>query len=358
MAKFLQDAAQDMALDLKRRTNQSIAIEFTEFMNKIKNGISASNEEVLKFSKLFQDEFSIDNLNRAQIVAMCKYMGINTFGITSFLRFQLKKRINKLREDDAYIEKEGIDSLNFEELQSACQARGIRSLDVSEVFMKNELRQWLQLSLKEKIPASLLILSRAFNITGAPQEKALETTLSYLPEDVIQESTVKIIEELKTDEFEKQLEIIKREEELIKLEKNEEQVSAVGHTPELSDSQKKELSAAVSMLSSKSLVENELVELEEMIAEQKSLKEKKQFIKEEHIGKEKDEQVKATIEQIKATIDHVPFEQPVVQVPVKEKEKEALKKDQEVQKEEKKTDQLFKRIDHMIENIAKEMQKN
>jgi len=85
--------------------------------------------------------------------------------------------------------------------------------------MKNELRQWLQLSLKEKIPASLLILSRAFNITGAPQEKALETTLSYLPEDVIQESTVKIIEELKTDEFEKQLEIIKREEELIKLEK-------------------------------------------------------------------------------------------------------------------------------------------
>jgi len=219
MAKFLQDAAQDMALDLKRRTNQSIAVEFTEFMNKIKNGIPASNEEILKFSKLFQDEFSIDNLNRAQIVAMCKYMGINTFGTTSFLRFQLKKRINKLREDDAYIEKEGIDSLNFEELQSACQARGIRSLDVSEVFMKNELRQWLQLSLKEKIPASLLVLSRAFNITGAPQEKALETTLSYLPEDVIQESTVKIIEELKTDEFEKQLEIIKREEELIKLEK-------------------------------------------------------------------------------------------------------------------------------------------
>jgi len=79
------------------------------------------------------------------------------------------------------------------------------------------------------------------------------------------------------------------------------------------------------MLSSKSLVENELVELEEMIAEQKSLKEKKQFIKEENIGKEKEEQVKATIEQIKATMDHIPFEQ-VVQVPAKEKEKEALKK--------------------------------
>lgn len=66
------------------------------------------------------------------------------------------------------IQKEGLDSLSILELQQACRARGMRALGLSEYRLKQQLAQWLELSLNEKIPPSLLLLSRTL----------------FLPEDV------------------------------------------------------------------------------------------------------------------------------------------------------------------------------
>ena len=77
--------------------------------------------------------------------------------------------------------KEGVDSLASWELHEACRARGMRSIGATEERMKQQLRSWLQLHLKERIPTSLLLMSRAL----------------YLPETLDSASQIKeIIKEL------------------------------------------------------------------------------------------------------------------------------------------------------------------
>lgn len=84
------------------------------------------------------------------------------------------------------IQKEGVDSLTTWELQAACRARGMRALGVPEERLKFQLEQWLELHLKENIPTSLLLLSRALylseNMSTADQ---LQATLSSLPETTV-----------------------------------------------------------------------------------------------------------------------------------------------------------------------------
>jgi len=121
------------------------------------------------------------------------------------------------------IQQEGVDSLNIFELQQACQSRGMRVLGVSSRRLRSELQQWIglpscnkpisrffgliqpfffflfffflilsDLRLKEKIPANLLVLARAFmmdeKVTEPSSEdvsSALQATLSSMPEELV-----------------------------------------------------------------------------------------------------------------------------------------------------------------------------
>ena len=84
------------------------------------------------------------------------------------------------------IEKEGIDSLAVWELQEACRQRGMRALGVSVPRLKSQLEQWLDLHLKEKVPASLLLLSRALYLPeNLSQEEQLKATISTLSETAV-----------------------------------------------------------------------------------------------------------------------------------------------------------------------------
>ena len=69
-------------------------------------------------------------------------------------------KVRQLRTDDRVIRREGVDSLNVRELQVACKERGMRALGMPENRLRENLEQWLELSLDAKIPASLLLLSR------------------------------------------------------------------------------------------------------------------------------------------------------------------------------------------------------
>lgn len=84
------------------------------------------------------------------------------------------------------IQKEGVDSLTIWELQAACRARGMRSLGVPEERLKFQLEQWLELHLKENIPTSLLLLSRALYLSeNMSTTDQLQATLSSLPETTV-----------------------------------------------------------------------------------------------------------------------------------------------------------------------------
>lgn len=84
------------------------------------------------------------------------------------------------------IEKEGLESLSQAELQAACRARGMPALGVPENRLRTQLSQWLDLSLKKKVPPSLLLLSQAFMLPDTvPTSEKLAQTISALPDAVV-----------------------------------------------------------------------------------------------------------------------------------------------------------------------------
>ncbi|XP_005554354.3 mitochondrial proton/calcium exchanger protein isoform X3 [Macaca nemestrina] len=195
LAKFLQDTIEEMALKNKAAKG-SATKDFSVFFQKIREtGERPSNEEIMRFSKLFEDELTLDNLTRPQLVALCKLLELQSIGTNNFLRFQLTMRLRSIKADDKLIAEEGVDSLNVKELQAACRARGMRALGVTEDRLRGQLKQWLDLHLHQEIPTSLLILSRAMYLpdTLSPADQ-LKSTLQTLPEIVAKEAQVKAAE--------------------------------------------------------------------------------------------------------------------------------------------------------------------
>jgi len=223
MAKFLQDTLDEMALQAKGESHSQRAKEFAEFFEKIrKSGQQASNEDIMKFSKIFEDEITLDSLTRPQLIALCRLLELQPIGTNPFLRFQLRMKLKSLKADDKMIEKEGISSLTVPELQQACRARGMRALGVPETRLRSQLAQWLELSLNEEIPPSLLLLSRVLYLPeDIPPTDQLKATIQALPKEAATEAKYRIGEvEGKIDNKTK-IELIKQEEEAIKKEKEE-----------------------------------------------------------------------------------------------------------------------------------------
>ena len=156
---------------------------------------------------------------------------------------RLRSHLDQIKRDDRLIKNEGIEALSEEELRSACRARGMRAPfgEGAAVFMRKQLKEWLDLSLNRSVflscgldhvalsgstgvqlvsvphlaltglagkggimvcgmslecmcralPSSLLLLSRAFTVTQpleSPSEDApfdsLKETISSLPNKV------------------------------------------------------------------------------------------------------------------------------------------------------------------------------
>ncbi|XP_057197698.1 mitochondrial proton/calcium exchanger protein isoform X3 [Triplophysa rosa] len=195
MAKFLQDTIEEIALRNKAAQGD-VTEEFSTFFQKIRDsGERPSNEQIIRFSKLFEDELTLDNLTRPQLVALCKLLELQSIGTNNFLRFQLIMKLRAIRADDKLIAEEGVDSLNVNELQAACRVRGMRALGVTEDRLREQLKQWLELHLNQHIPTSLLLLSRAMFLpdTLSPADQ-LKTTLQNLPEIMAKEAQVKVAE--------------------------------------------------------------------------------------------------------------------------------------------------------------------
>ncbi|XP_053679681.1 mitochondrial proton/calcium exchanger protein [Anopheles nili] len=224
MAKFLQKTLDDMAVQNKEHRSQA-AKDFSEFFTRVRTteNFTMSNEEILKFSKLFEDEITLDSLTRQQLQALCRVLEVSPIGTSNLLRFQLRLKLRNLAADDRTIQKEGIQSLNLSELQAACRARGMRAYGASEERLKTQLQEWINLSLNEKVPPSLLLLSRALmlpeNITTSDKLKA---TISSLPDSVATVTKAAIGEREGKIDNKTKIEVIKEEERKIKEEREEE----------------------------------------------------------------------------------------------------------------------------------------
>ncbi|XP_073775989.1 mitochondrial proton/calcium exchanger protein isoform X7 [Danio rerio] len=247
MAKFLQDTIEEIALRNKA-SKGNVTEEFSTFFQKIRDsGEIPSNEQIIRFSKLFEDELTLDNLTRPQLVALCKLLELQSIGTNNFLRFQLIMKLRAIRADDKLIAEEGVDSLTANELQAACRVRGMRALGVTEERLREQLKQWLELHLNQHIPTSLLLLSRAMFLpdTLSPADQ-LKTTLQNLPEIMAKEAQVKVAElDFSKVDNKTKLETTLQEEAAIRQENRERELERLADAAEKAKEQTQSQEAEV-----------------------------------------------------------------------------------------------------------------
>ncbi|KAG8512434.1 LETM1 domain-containing protein LETM2, mitochondrial, partial [Galemys pyrenaicus] len=197
LAKFLQETITEMAKRNRTKLGEA-STQFSTYVKQIQTGHKPCTKEIVQFSKFFEDQLTLEHLDRPQLVALCKLLELQYFGTNNLLRFQLLQRLKSIKVDDQIIAKEGVSALSVSELQAACRARGMRSLGLTEeqlrqqlteatftfcdsvTFYSSPLLQWQDLHLKENVPPSLLLLSRTFYLIDV-KPKPIEIPLSEEP---------------------------------------------------------------------------------------------------------------------------------------------------------------------------------
>lgn len=130
------------------------------------------------------------------------------------------------------IDKEGVETLTRAELQQACRARGMRAYGMPENRLREQLSQWLDLSISKKVPPSLLLLSRALMVPDTmPMSDKLKVTISSLPDDVLARTKGAISEKEGKADHRTNIEIIKLEERKIEEERQEKKEEKIDPQP-------------------------------------------------------------------------------------------------------------------------------
>ncbi|PPR03519.1 hypothetical protein CVT24_007005 [Panaeolus cyanescens] len=226
MAKFLQETLRESGLKANAHILGSDA--FKEFFRKASESPSAA--DIINVARLFDDDLTLDNLSRPQLVSMSRYMGLNAFGTDNFLRGAIRARLLHLRRDDQLINAEGVDSLSTSELQAACQSRGIRTSGVSPARLREELAMWINLHLHNRVSGVLLVLGRAFNFDMRPKDdedgktaviSSLESVLCGLPDNLLNEAELEVDSDKAS--YKQKLEVLQQQQELIDDEAEQEQ---------------------------------------------------------------------------------------------------------------------------------------
>ncbi|XP_017070401.2 mitochondrial proton/calcium exchanger protein [Drosophila eugracilis] len=228
VAKFLQQTLDQMPVQHKEHSSEE-AKQFEEFFTRIRNPTEpVSNDDIIKFAKRFDDEITLDSLSREQLAALCRVLELNTIGTTTLLRFQLRLKLRSLATDDRVIAREGVDSLDLLELQQACKARGMRAYGLTEERLRFQLKEWIDLSLNEQVPPTLLLLSRTMLISDdSITTDKLKETMRVLPDAVGAHTRHAIGESEGKVDNKTKIEIIKEEERKIREEREEEQEETI-----------------------------------------------------------------------------------------------------------------------------------
>ncbi|KAI4631920.1 uncharacterized protein J4E88_008969 [Alternaria novae-zelandiae] len=226
VSDFLRQTLKETGLPVSAENAQTE--EFAEFFRKVRTtGEKPTPEEIIKVCKIFKDDLTLDNLSRPQLVSICRYMNITSFGTDNFLRYQVRVRMRQIKRDDRAIAYEGVESLSVPELQTACASRGLRTYGVSPGRLRDDLTSWLDLRLKHGVPSTLLVLSNAFVYAQGKETEmtsqidALEAVLSSIPEELYHEMDLEVRNAEGAATNKQRLEVLKEQQELIN-EENEQ----------------------------------------------------------------------------------------------------------------------------------------
>ena len=63
----------------------------------VRSGEVVSQYEIMRFAQLFNDELTLDNLERIHLVNLCRFVGIQPFGTDAFLVSRLRTHLATIK---------------------------------------------------------------------------------------------------------------------------------------------------------------------------------------------------------------------------------------------------------------------
>lgn len=236
VSTFLRQTVAESGVTLPTNITPEQRQQFSDFFKQIRSGTAPPSRELLvEVARMFKDDVVLDNLSRPQLVATAKYMNLHPYGTNVMLRYSIRHRMRQIKRDDRAIDKEGVDSLSVPELKMACASRGIKTHGVSPAKLRDDMGNWLELRLHQKVPSTLLVLSSAYTYGEAESldshYDAILAVLSAIPEELYHEAELEVSSEAATNK--QRLEVLKEQQELIADENAEEEAS--GHTIPVQD---------------------------------------------------------------------------------------------------------------------------
>lgn len=203
LATFMHETLDEMVRKQKATTSAKM-LDFIKFVKEVRqNGRWITNEDFKKYAPLFQDELTIDKMDRPTLLALCKIFKTNpvrqvTYTLhgeftqsTQLIRQVLKRRIHELKgEDQAWIElikRNGIKNVPDEDLQELSRDRGMRAIGLTRERLEKQYEDWIELSSDPNISDSMLAytrmlyMPRAIDKMGAAMETAIEKKVAANP---------------------------------------------------------------------------------------------------------------------------------------------------------------------------------
>ncbi|CAH8508455.1 unnamed protein product [Schistosoma haematobium] len=187
-----------------------------------KSGEQAQAKDITRFSKLFEDQVTLDSLDNKQLRMLCRLLSLPTIGPSHLLRFQIWIRVRQLKAEDKLIANEGVDQIPPWELQSLCQERGMRSVGLPKEKLQSQLSEWLDLHLEKNVPITLLLFSRALHVTQAlVDQNPLQQAIAQLPPSASSEAVARVLETTPHDELDPvtKIKVLREEQDSIKAER-------------------------------------------------------------------------------------------------------------------------------------------
>lgn len=205
---------------------------FNQFYQHVREtGEPESRGQMIKVAQLFTDDTVLDNLTRSHLIAIAKYINLQPFGTDVMLRYRIRYKMLQLKKDDLQIHYEGISSLNPAELRMACANRGIKIVNVDDLVLRDNLRVWLDMRLKDKIPSTLLLMATAYNYGELVGKNTLYDSLcdvlSGIPDELYHEVKVNVLEGADSVAAKSKMNYLKEQEEIMKEEVEQEKGTVI-----------------------------------------------------------------------------------------------------------------------------------
>lgn len=146
---------------IRSRISSSLINEYEKLID-----INLENKEVKELSKdqliekyknaEMMDKILLQNMSSGQLKTVCKYFKMFSYYPQYILRIRLMRKMNYIKRDDKLILSDGVESMTNNDLEDACEERGIKYEGLNKEEIKTMIKNWVDLSVKHTIPISYL----------------------------------------------------------------------------------------------------------------------------------------------------------------------------------------------------------